>query len=90
MVPLVVANADNSYLFVNRKGIYKFKTSIKNNSFPSPLSLGSISHEFDSDDFNKVFKDLNGNVYDFSVAYSAIDKCNILNIHKYLVIKNSI
>ena len=31
-----------------------------------------------------------GNVYDFSVDYGAIDKSNILNIHKYLTIKNSI
>ena len=30
------------------------------------------------------------NVYDFSVDYVAIDKSNILNIHKYLMIKNSI
>ena len=28
-------NADNSYLFVNGTEIYKFKSSNKNNSFPS-------------------------------------------------------
>ena len=33
---------------------------------------------------------LNGNVYDFSVNYVAIDKSSILNIHKYSVIKNNI
>ena len=33
---------------------------------------------------------IKGNVYDFSVDYSAIDKSNILNIHKYLMIKNNI
>ena len=81
-------NADNSYLFVNRKEIYKFKASNKNNNFPSRFCLGSISNEFDSDDLNEVsFKP---NVHDFSVDYSAIDKPNILNIHKYLMIKNSI
>ena len=33
---------------------------------------------------------IKGNVYAFSVDYSAIDKSNILNIHKYLMIKNNI
>ena len=28
--------------------------------------------------------------YDFSVDYSSIDKFDFLNIHKYLIIKNSI
>ena len=47
--------------------------------------LGSISNEFESDDLNEVsFK---GNVYDFSVDYSATAKSNILNIHKYLMKK---
>ena len=31
-----------------------------------------------------------GHVCDFSVDYDAIDKSNILNIHKYLMIKNNI
>ena len=81
-------NADNSYLFVNGKEIYKFKASNKNNNFPSQFCLGRISSEFDSDNLKEVsFK---GNVYDFSVDYSAIHKSNILIIHKYLIIKNSI
>ena len=33
---------------------------------------------------------LKTNVYDFSVDYNAIDKSNILNIHKYLMEKHSI
>ena len=33
---------------------------------------------------------IKANVYTFSVDYSAIDKSNILNIHKYLMIKNNI
>ena len=33
---------------------------------------------------------LNENVYDFSVGYNHIDKSDILNIHKYLMIKNNI
>ena len=80
-------NADNSYLFANGKEIYKFEASNKNNDFPSRFCLGSISNKFDSDYLNEVsFK---GNVHHFSVDYSAIDKSNISNIHKYLMIKNS-
>ena len=33
---------------------------------------------------------LKGNVYDFSVNNNAIDKSDILNIHKYLMIKNNV
>ena len=34
---------------------------------------------------------LKGYVYDFSVDYNAIDKLlNILNIHKYFMVKNNI
>ena len=33
---------------------------------------------------------LNGNVYDFSVDYSFIDKSDILNILKYLMNKSNI
>ena len=34
-------------------------------------------------------KSLKGNVYDFSVDYNVIDKSDILNIHKYLMVKNN-
>ena len=33
---------------------------------------------------------LKRNVYDFSVNYDAIDKSNMLNIHKYLMVKNNL
>ena len=33
---------------------------------------------------------LTGNVYDFSIDYNAIDKFDILDIHKYLIDKNCI
>ena len=33
---------------------------------------------------------LKENVYDFSVDFDAIDKCDILNIHRYLMLKNNI
>ena len=81
-------NSDKSYLFVNGKGIYKFKASNKNVNFPSQFCLGSISNKFDYVDSEEV--SLKRNVYDFSVDYGAIDKSIILNIHKQLMIKNNI
>ena len=65
----------NSYLFVNGKEIYKF-------------CLGNISIEFDAVDSGEV--SLKRNVYDFLVDYSATDKSGILNILKYLMIKNKV
>ena len=35
-------NADNGYLFVNRKEIFKFKVSNKSVNFPTQFCLGSI------------------------------------------------
>ena len=81
-------NADNSYLFVNGKEIYTFKVSNKNNNFPFRLCLGTMSNEFDYVDSEEIF--FKGNVYDFSFGYSAMDKYNILNVHNYLMIENSI
>ena len=48
----------------------------------------SISNKFDAVDSREV--SLNGNAYDFSVDYNAIDKSDILHIHKYLMVKNNI
>ena len=79
-------NSDNSYLFVNEKEIYKFKANDGNVNFPSRFCLGSISNEFYS--FNSEKVSFKGNEYDFSVDYCAIDKYNVLKIHKYLMIKN--
>ena len=81
-------NSDNSYLFVNGKEICEFKTSNKNANFPSQFFLGSMSNKFDYIDSEEV--SLKGNVYDFLVDYDAIDKSNISNIHKYIMIKSSI
>ena len=81
-------NSDNSYLFVNGRKIYEFKASNKNNNFPSQSCLGSISDKLDYSDAKEVF--LKGNVVDFSVDYNAVDKSNILSIHKYLMEKHNI
>ena len=39
-------NCDNSYLFVNRKEIYKFKPDNKNVNFQTQFCLGRISNKF--------------------------------------------
>ena len=81
-------HADNSYLFVNRKEIFKFKADNGNINFLSRFCLWSISNNFDYVESGEVsFK---GNMYQFLVYYGAIDKYNILNIQKYLMIKNII
>ena len=56
-------NADNSYLFVNGKEIFKFKAENKNVDFPTPFCLGSICNGFSATESKEV--SLNGNVYDF-------------------------
>ena len=81
-------NDDNNYLFVNGKEIIKFKADNKNFNFLTRFCLGSISDVFNAPESREV--SLNGNVYDFSFDYNSIDKSDILNIHKYLMTKNSI
>ena len=76
-------NADNSYLFVNGKEIYKLKVDNKNANFPTQFCRGSTSNGFSNTESREV--SLNGNVYDFSVDYNS----NTLNIHKYLMTKNN-
>ena len=74
-------------MFVNGKEIFKFKVDNKNN-FPTQFFLASISNRFSAIESTEV--SLNGNVYDFSVDYSSIDKSDISNIRKYLMPKNNI
>ena len=81
-------NADNSYLFVNGKEIFKFKANSKNVNLPTQFCLGSISNEFSATESGEV--SLNGTVYDFSVDCNSVDKSDILTIHKYLINKNNI
>ena len=73
--------ADNSYLFVSGKEIFKFKADNKNVNFLTQFCLGSISYTF------SVNESLNGDVNDFSVNYNSIDKSDISNIRKYLTKK---
>ena len=81
-------NHINSYLFVNGKEIFRFKADNKNVNFPSQFCLGSISNRFGATVSKEV--SLKGNVCNFLVDYNTIDKSGILNIHKYLMVKNNI
>ena len=74
-------------MFVNEKEIFKFKTVKKKNNFPPQFCVGSISNGLSATESTEAC--LNGNVYDFSVDYSYINKSGILNIHKYLMRNNN-
>ena len=50
--------------------------------------LGNIWNKLGAIDCKEIY--LKKNAYDFSVVYNSVDKSNILNIHKYLMIKNSV
>ena len=80
--------ADNSYLFVKGKEIFKLQVCNQNFNFPTQFCLRSIFNEFTATKSGEV--SLNGNVYDFSVNYNSIDKSYILNIQKHLITKNNI
>ena len=81
-------NGDNSYLFVNGKEIFKFKANDRNVKFLTQFCLGSISNVFGAIESREAsFK---GNAYDLSADYNAIDKSDILDTHKYLMVKNNL
>ena len=82
-------NGDNSYLFINGKEVIKVKA--KNSEIkPQPIALGSLTTtEHLSTNEIKESK-LYGNIYDFSVDYSAISNDNIRDIHAYLMKKHDI
>ena len=73
-------DGDNSYLFVNGKEVTKFKA--KNSELIKyPMCLGGLSKDYTENSRNGT--GLYGNVYDFSVDYSAISNDEILDIHKH-------
>ena len=80
-------NADTSYLFVNRKEIFKFKSNNKSVNFSTQFFLATVINGLSTTNYREV--SLNVNVYDFPVDYNSIDKSDILNIHKYLINKNN-
>ena len=77
----------NCYSFVNVTEIIKFKAK-DSEIVATPLCLGNISKDFLVDNMKKT--GLNRFVYDFSVDYGAIAIDDIVDIHKYLMKKNSI
>ena len=77
-------DGDNSF-FVNGKEIYKFEANSKIVNRPTQFCLGTINNKFSYVDTKEI--SLKGNAYDFLVAYNSIDKSDILNIHKYSVVK---
>ena len=82
-------NGDNSYLFVNGEEVTKFKVKkceIKANQ----LTLGSISTSANLSIGDIEDSKLYGNVYVFSVDYSAISNDKIQDIYAYLMKKNGI
>ena len=80
-------NGANSYLSVNGTGIYKFKAK-DSEIVATPLCLGNISKDCSVDNMKKT--GFNGYIYEFSVDYDAIAVDDILDIHKYLMMKNNI
>ena len=66
---------------------YKFKANDSEVN-AAPLCLGNASKDFSADNIKKI--GLDRYVYDFSVDYDSIDVNDILNIHKYLLVKNNI
>ena len=56
-------------------------------NFATQFCLGSISNGFGAVKSREV--SLKGNVHDVSVDYNVIDESDILNIDKYLMVKNN-
>ena len=91
-------NGDNSYLFVNGQKVTQFKAnnSVIGGTNTRIITLGSLSRSYPSGANNRLSEKnihdtkMYGNVYDFSVDYSAISNDEILKIHKYLMKKNGV
>ena len=82
-------NGDNSYLFVNGKEVTKFKA--KNSEIKAnQLNLRSISTSANLSSSDIEDSKLYGNVYDFSIDYSAISNDKTHDIHAYLMRQNGI
>ena len=77
----------DSYLFVNGTEIHNF-TAKDSDIVPNNLYLGNVSKDFSASIMKKT--GFNGHIYDFSIAYDAIDIDDTLDVHKYLMKKNGI
>ena len=81
-------NGDNSYLFINWKEIFKFKAKNKNVNFLIQFCLKWIFNRFGATESREVFF-IFIFINDFSVDYNKTEKTDILNIPKYLIVKNN-
>ena len=79
-------NGEESYLYVYKTGICKFKASDSISWYN--FCLGSISKDFTKNELSEI--SFNGPVYDFSVEDNSIKKEDIVNIHQRLKIKNNV
>ena len=66
----------------------KPKADNKNFNFPTQFCFGSITNGFSATESREA--SLKGYVYDFLVDYNSIDKSDILNIRKYLMVNDNI
>ena len=77
----------NSCIFVNGVEICKFKS--KNSEInAAPLIFGNVSKDFSANNMKRI--GLCGYVFRFSVGFDSIDVTDILDIQKYLMIKNNV
>ena len=77
----------NSCIFVNGVEICKFKSKDSEIN-AAPLIFRNVSKDFSADNMKRTR--LYGYVFRFSVGYDSIDVTDILDIHKYLMIKNNV
>ena len=80
-------NGGDTYLFANSKESHRFKTK-DSEIVETPIRLGNILK--DSSINKMLLTGLKEYIYDFSVNYRAIAADKILDIHKYLMKKNTI
>ena len=74
---------------LTEKGIYKFKEN-KNINLPIQFCLGSISSKFDYFKAEKYLQKEMCMTFELIMIFQLIHKSDILNIHKYLMLKNNI
>ena len=79
-------NGDESYLYVSKIEIFKFKANDNISSYN--FCLGSVSRDFTKDEQSET--SLNDTVNDSSFGHSSIKKEDILNFRQYLLVKNNI
>ena len=72
-----------------KEEIFKFKVDTGNVNFLTQFCMGSMSNGFSTIDSREEVS-LKGNMCYFSVYDNAFEKSDILNIHKYLMVKNNI